>query len=322
MKKEDLLDYLIKQDDYISGSSLASIYGVSRNAIWKMVRQLEDDGIKIDSKPNKGYKIDKSINFINKAVLEQLINDDFYKIIVFKEIPSSNTYLKQNLDLEDGTVVFARSQTAGRGILDRTFYSPIDTGLYFSILVKPKTVATSSVYLTVLSAVACLEGIKEALGINVDIKWVNDLYKDGKKIAGILAEGTVNIDLNTLDKCIIGIGINVLRPTDGFNSEIKDIATYLIDKQDENLNYLAACILKAFKKHYLEYLNGDYRFKDTYIANQFLIGKDVESVNLATNEKRIVKVLKINDDCSLMVIDKDGNSFNINSGEVRLLLNN
>ena len=320
-KTDEILKYLLKASDYVSGEEIASNFAISRSAVWKMVRKLSESGIKIDSKPNKGYKIKEKVCFVNEVAINSYLDDDFYKISCFKELPSTNTYLKEHKDdLESGTVVFARYQSAGRGRMNRSFYSPLDTGLYFSILVKPNTLASSSIYLTVIAAISCLEGIKEALGIKLDIKWVNDLYKDGKKVGGILSEGSIDIDHNSLSSCIIGIGINVCKPVSGFCQELDGIASYLVDKCD--LNMVVSNILKAFKKYYLDYINGDYSFINIYKENQFIIGKRVESVNLASGEKKIVTVLQVNDDCSLLVKEDNNTIYSINSGEVRLIVNN
>ena len=318
--KDKLLKLLLNSSDYISGEALAKIMGVSRNAIWKAVKDLAESGIKIDSKPNKGYKLEGFIPFVNKMAIEEYLSDDFYKIIVFDTLDSTSTYLKaKNGEYDEAIVVFAREQTRGKGRLDRKFYSPKDAGLYFSILVRPKIAINQSIYLTVLSAVSVYEAILEELDIDLGIKWVNDLYLNGKKVCGILAEGAINIDYSNLDYCVIGIGINIFHPQNGLDNEIKDIATYILDKPYD-LNKIASCILKKFKIHYLEFLNGDYNFVNTYINHQMLIGKTVEVCNLYNEEKYKALVIKVNSDCSLCV-EKDGELININSGEVRLSLN-
>ena len=318
--KEELLKLLIESSDYLSGEELAKKMGVSRNAIWKSIIMLEEKGIKIDSRRNKGYKLASPVNFINKVVLDNYLDDDYYKTYVFDTLDSTSTYIKQHLsELEENSAIFAREQTSGRGRLNRKFFSPLDSGIYFSILVKPKICVDKSIYLTVLSAVSVYEAVSEVLGIDVGIKWINDLYKDDKKVCGILAEGAVNIDYNYLDYCIIGIGINVTRPLDGFN-DLSNIATYLTDSVCD-LNKIASSVLKKFKKHYLELLNSDLGFIDTYISKQMLIGKAVEVCNLYNEEAYEAKVIEVDKDCKLVVEDKEGKKIRLNSGEVRIILN-
>ena len=318
--KDKLLKLLLNSSDYISGEALAKIIGVSRNAIWKAAKDLTESGIKIDSKPNKGYKLEEFIPFVNKMAIEENLSDDFYKIIVFDTLDSTSTFLKSNnSEYQDGTVVFAREQTSGKGRLDRKFYSPKDAGLYFSILVKPKIAINQSIYLTVLSAVSVYEAIFEELNIDLGIKWVNDLYLGDKKVCGILAEGAINIDYNNLDYCVIGIGVNLFKPKNGLNEEIKDIATFILDRPYD-LNKVASAILKKFKIHYLDYLNGNYSFINTYKHHQLLIGKTVEVCNLYNDDKYKALVLKVNDDCSLLV-EAEGKQVNLNSGEVRIIIN-
>ena len=318
--KEELLKILLNHQDYISGSEIASILGVSRNAIWKAVTKLIEDGIKIDSKQNMGYKLVDYVPFVNKEVINHYLDDKFYDVSVFDSIASTSTYLKsRNEEFGEGIVVFAREQTSGKGRLNRKFYSPKDAGLYFSILVKPKTNVANSIYLTVLSAVSVYEAIKEELNFDLGIKWVNDLYLNNKKVCGILSEGAIKIESNTLDYCVIGIGINIFKPINGIDEEIKDIATYILNKPYD-LNKIACSILKKFKIHYLEFINGDYSFINTYKLHQLLIGKTVEVCNLYNDDKYLAKVLKVNDDCSLQV-EKNGESINLNSGEVRIIIN-
>ena len=319
--KDNLLKILLNQQDYISGEEIAQILGVSRNAIWKAVKDLIESGIKIDSKPNKGYKLEEFVPFINKIAIEDNLDDDFYNVVVYDKLDSSSTYLKaKNGEFRDGTVVFARCQTSGKGRLNRKFYSPIDAGLYFSILAKPKIKINKSIYLTILSAVSIYEAIKEELNIDLGIKWVNDLYLNDKKVCGILAEGAINIDYNNLDYCVIGVGINIFKPINGLDDEIKDIATYILDKPYD-LNKIACVILKKFKIHYLEFVNGDYNFVNTYINHQMLIGKTVEVCNLYNEEKYKALVIKVNNDCSLCVEKEDNSIVNLNSGEVRIIIN-
>ncbi|MBO4623056.1 MAG: biotin--[acetyl-CoA-carboxylase] ligase [Bacilli bacterium] len=318
--KEELLKILLNHQDYISGSEIASILGVSRNAIWKAVVKLAEEGIKIDSKQNMGYKLVDYVPFVNKEVINHYLDDKFYDISVFDSITSTSTYLKsKNEEFSEGKVVFAREQTSGRGRLNRKFYSPKDAGLYFSILVKPKIKVENSIYLTVLSAVSVYEAIFEELNIDLGIKWVNDLYLNDKKVCGILSEGAIKIEANSLDYCVIGIGINLFKPKNGLNEEIKDIATFILDRPYD-LNKVASTILKKFKIHYLDYLNGNYSFINTYKLHQLLIGKTVEVCNLYNDEKYKALVLKVNDDCSLLV-EAEGKQVNLNSGEVRIIVN-
>lgn len=318
--KDNILKLLINNSDYLSGEEMAKIIGVSRNAIWKNINSLIEDGIKIDSKANKGYKLAQSIHFLDKVVIDNYLGDDFYKTIVFDSLSSTSTYLKNHVsEYDEGTVVFAREQINGRGRLDRSFYSPKDTGIYFSILVKPHISINKTVYLTVLSAVSVNEAILEELGIDLGIKWINDLYKDDKKVCGILAEGAINIDYNYLDYCVIGIGINILKPKDGF-LDLEDKATF-ITSNDCDLNKIASAILKKFKKHYLELLEGNLSFVNTYIEKQILIGKQVEVLNLYNDTKYNADVIGVSSDCMLEVKKENGKIELLNSGEVRIIIN-
>ena len=154
-----------------------------------------------------------------------------HEIMVFDEIDSTNDEAKRMLekdDAADGTCLIANHQSAGRGRQGHSFYSPADTGLYVSMVRTDREVlhpATLS-KLTLAAAVATAEAIEEAVGVSPQIKWVNDLYLNGRKVAGILAEGVLSPD-GILTAVVLGIGINVSHTPSDFEGEVRDIAASL-----------------------------------------------------------------------------------------------
>lgn len=133
------------------------------------------------------------------------------KIIEYGIIDSTNLQARRLVEGAEGaeiqpTILLAEGQTAGRGRLGRSFYSPTDTGLYASLIIESPTELDKLLSLTALAAVAASETIEAAFGIRVGIKWVNDLYYNERKIAGILAESCVS---GTKRYIILGIGINL-----------------------------------------------------------------------------------------------------------------
>lgn len=126
-----------------------------------------------------------------------------------------------------GLVVIADRQTAGRGRMGRTFFSPPGCGLYLSLLLRPRLPAADALMLTTAAAVAVSDAIEAVSGIACGIKWVNDLYVGGRKVCGILAESGLRAD-GRLDWAVIGIGVNVRAPAGGFPAELRDIAGSLL----------------------------------------------------------------------------------------------
>lgn len=128
-------------------------------------------------------------------------------------------------EIPHGTVIIADSQTAGRGRLGRTFASPAGSGLYMSIVLRPSEALFNPMLVTCAAGVATTKALKKVCGIDADIKWVNDILVNDKKLCGILAEGMMNTCSGSLDAIILGIGINLKAPGTGYPEEIADIVT-------------------------------------------------------------------------------------------------
>ena len=196
-----------------------------------------------------------------------MVNIDIRK---FTTLDSTNTYLKalaQNGEKE-GVVIIADSQTSGRGRKGKSFFSPQGTGLYMSILLYPDKKISDPTYITTATAVALRRAIKEVYNKSTSIKWVNDIYLEGKKLAGILTEGAFSSD-GSFKYIIVGIGVNLT--TEAFPDEIKDIAVSLgEDKKEALIN----SILSHFFKIY-EDLNSPEIYKE-YVDASFIIGKEIE----------------------------------------------
>lgn len=190
-------------DNYISGSEIAESLNISRNAVWKAVKNLEADGIVIDSVTAKGYRLG-----CRDILAPELIPGR--KAVILEEIDSTNNYAKKLAAQGEpaGTVVLADTQTGGKGRLGRSFVSPKGRGLYMSMILRPEFDISLAPLITSAAAVAAAESVEELCGCDAAIKWVNDLYVGGKKICGILTEASINMEMNSLDYAVVGIGIN------------------------------------------------------------------------------------------------------------------
>lgn len=226
MTSQNLLEFLKKNSDkYTSGEELATHFGVTRAGVWKHIKKLQDEGVKIEGVTNKGYKL--LGNFILEGeILSQLLgnfnnsckNYGFEKITceVFDSITSTNTYAKTN-PKEGLHLICASEQTAGRGRRGNSFYSPKDTGVYFTMAFAPKSGETNT--FTLAAAVAVSETLTKMSGRDTKIKWVNDIFCENRKVCGILTEGTFDFESGELSSVIVGIGINI--ETEDFPDEIK-----------------------------------------------------------------------------------------------------
>lgn len=237
-----------------------------------------------------------------------------YRVTVVDETGSTNADVKTLAESGEpaGYVLIADRQTRGRGRLNRTFHSPKSTGLYLSILLRPAGSAHESVFLTTAAAVAAARGIKSAFGIDVGIKWVNDLYYKERKVCGILTESSINFDSGTLEYAVCGIGFNVFSPPDGFPEALTGIAGSLLDSYDAAARVrLAAAFLNEFYRIQTE---DRATVLNEYRRRSILIGKTVTSPTGAF--EGVAKVLGIDDSAGLIVRLSDGSSMTLSAGEV------
>ena len=164
--------------------------------------------------------------------LLQNINQN-YKIEYFSTIDSTNTYIKNLLEknLNQNLIVVADSQTAGRGRMGRSFYSPDASGLYFSLTIDLQNKNITPAQITAFSGVEVCNTIKEFFNIEAKIKWINDIFINNKKVCGILAEGIIDYNTGKIAKVVLGIGINLYKSKEDFPQEIQNIAGTVLEKE-------------------------------------------------------------------------------------------
>ena len=195
--------------EYLSGQDLSDVLKISRVAVWKHIKKIKTLGYKIESKQKLGYRL---VDDTEKLLPWEITTNLKTKIIgkrvhYFEEIDSTQNFAQQIASdkKENGTIVIAERQTAGRGRLDRKWTSP-KGGISFSLIIHPEFDVSSSTLIPILCAVALSKSIKLILGIETEVKWPNDITMDGKKVAGILVDASVQA--NNIDYLILGIGIN------------------------------------------------------------------------------------------------------------------
>ena len=318
--KEQTLQILIDtQGKAISGEEIAKKLGVTRSAVWKGIQNLQKDGYDIVGTTKKGYVLNGLSNKLSKeAICKKIKNNKFpLQIKVYDEVISTNLTAKEMAENgeQEGLVILAEMQTGGRGRLGRNFFSPKGTGIYMSMLLRPQIPMEQSILLTVASAVATAEAIEEVFGGDIEIKWVNDVWKDGKKVSGILTEGSISMETGELEYMVVGIGINVFVPQDGFPESLREIATAMAvgkDQMGEIRNLLVAKILQKFWKYYTNMEQGD--FYEKYKNRCFVIGKNVF---IEKKDSKIpVKVLDLDEQCRLVVQYESGEIAHLQSGEI------
>lgn len=318
--KDIVLDVLEHhRGEYISGGELAKTLEVSRNAVWKAIKSLEKEGYAIDAVKNKGYRLAENNDILSEQSIQKYLNkyQDVFQIEVFKSINSTNEVLKERAfgGEAEGTVLISEEQTNGKGQLGRKFYSPMGTGIYMSILLRPKMNMENALFITTSAAVAVAQAIEWVSHRKAEIKWVNDIYCNGKKVCGILTEAAFNIETSGLDYVVLGIGMNVKEPEHGFPEELADIADSIFPESDTDIrSQLVAEVLMRFWKYYENLEKKE--FVEEYKSRSCLIGKPI--IIESKEEKKEVMVMSINDQCHLIVKMADGSEEELCAGTVRL----
>ena len=322
--KEKILDIFEgNKGEFLSGGELAAKLNVSRNAVWKAVRQLEEEGYCFDSVSGRGYRLREESDVLSVHGIKKYLGStgDRFDLRVYKSITSTNTVLKEMAaaGAPEFTVLVACEQTAGRGRMNRKFYSPTSTGLYLSILLRPNVMAQEALFITTAAAVAVARAVEEISGRQAGIKWVNDVFVDGRKICGILTEATYDMESGTLEYAVAGIGVNICDPTDGFPDEIKDIAGSVFGRQMPPANVrnrIAAGIISYFTQWYDNL--PQHPFFDEYVRRSIVVGKDI--LVLGKEKPRPAKALSIDSNCNLHVRYYDGGEEILSSGEISVKL--
>lgn len=304
-------------DEYVSGAQLADEIGVSRNAVWKAVKALEAEGFLFEASTNKGYRLHAENNRLSEAIISAELHKPS-KVIVLEEVDSTNNYAKElaSSGAEDETVVAAEKQTSGKGRRGRGFSSPLGSGLYMTMIIRPKFGMESAQLITSCAAVAAAEAVEDLCGSSVNVKWVNDLYMNGKKICGILTEASLSMETRSLDYAVIGIGINVRSIREYFSDELKKTATSIEDETGLKLsrNKLCGAVINRLRSRLENLESRD--FLSEYRRREILTGNEI-TANVG-GETVSGKAIGIDDSAGLIVRLEDGTERVFSSGEANL----
>ena len=300
----------------VSGAEIAKALNISRTSIWKVINSLRNDGYTINAVTNKGYSLADNTDLISKEGISLYLNKEFsnIEIYTYKTTTSTNEVAKKLA--KHGTVVISEEQTAGKGRMGRSFYSPANTGIYMSIILRPNLTAMDSVLITTSSSVAICDAINKVTGIECQIKWINDIYINNKKIGGILTEASTNFESGTIDYLILGIGINFNNPKDNFPDDLKEIADSLYKGNSNGINRNILCaeilnnILSIIPK--IKY----YDFIQEYKKRSIILNQEIMYTSGGICSKG--KAIDINNDGSLVIKHDDGSIKILNSGEVSI----
>lgn len=233
------------------------------------------------------------------------------KIETVDIIDSTNDEMKRRAEKGEGEIslLIAEEQTRGRGTKGRSFFSPEGTGIYMSFLLRPTYTPQECTFLTTMTAVCCAKAIEKAIGIKLQIKWVNDLYFKGKKVGGILSQAHLSKNGKEIEWAVVGIGINLSEPEGGFPEELKEIATALGKKDGQIKNRLISEIANEFTSYYRNLTQKE--FIEEY--SERLLGLNEEITIKEGEEEYKGTVIGIDAMCRLKISLPDGSERILNS---------
>lgn len=317
-----ILSALRANPDGISGAQLAEQLEISRAAIWARIEELRAVGYDIEAGPHFGYRLVDSPDALHADDLlarlgqTRVIGRD---IRVFEQTTSTNDIIEKLArdGVKEGVVVFAESQTRGRGRLGRKWVSPAHQGLWFSILLRPDMRPQETTQLTVASATALRRAIVAETKLQPGIKWPNDMLVGGKKVAGILTELSAEVD--RVKHITLGIGIDVNLDANEFPSDLRKIATSLKVETGGFVPRaeLATAILRELDVDYTRICAGKFpEVADEWEAHCVTIGKNV-TVQVG-NRKLRGRAESLDDDGALLLRTEHGHLERITGGDVTL----
>ncbi|HFI0694386.1 TPA: bifunctional biotin--[acetyl-CoA-carboxylase] ligase/biotin operon repressor BirA [Streptococcus suis] len=308
MKTYQKIYLLLKEkDDYISGEDLAQELGISRTSIWKAIRQLEAHALTIEAARNRGYKLTEG-----DLLLPDLISQEL-QLPVHLNADSDSTQLDAKQGIEAGhtspALYLAPYQNKAKGRFGRPFYASKSGGIYMSLRLSPNVPFLEFKPYTILAAAAVVKAIQSLCDLDVQIKWVNDIYLGQKKVAGILTEAISSMENQRVTDVIIGVGINV--HIDDFPKELRQSAGNLFDDQPPfTRNQLITAIWKAF------FETDEKELIALYKEKSLVVGQQVSFVENQVEFKGTA--IAVTDTGNLVIQLDNGKAKIISSGEISL----
>ena len=321
--KEKLLALLEdSKGTFFSGEEIARTLQVSRAAVWKAVSALREDGYTIDAATNKGYRLSPDSDILSPQGIRRFLKPEYrdLDLTVLPTAPSTNALVreKDNQGRPEGCISIACEQTDGRGRYGRQFFSPVDSGVYLSLLLRPTAYSPQqATCLTAAAAAAMCQAIEAVTGQQPGIKWVNDIFLRGKKVCGILTEAAVGLETGTLNYMVLGAGVNLYPPVKGFPEEIQSIAGSVLERScPEAKNRLVGEFLNRFWDFYS---HPECRaYLEDYRARSLAIGRNVTV--LSAGKAVSAYAYGIDDDFRLLVRYENGDTEALSYGEIRIQL--
>ncbi len=296
----------------MSGNAISKELGISRAAVWKQICNLRREGYRINARPNCGYRLEEEPDRLNKDLLKER------GIMYYREVDSTNLVARRLA--EEGypsyTTVIAEEQLQGRGRLGRDWFSPACSGLWFSVVLRPEKITLANAApVTLVTAAALANNLKNRQGLAVKIKWPNDLLINAKKFGGILSE--VKGEPDRIEYLIIGVGLNVNQQADDFPADLKKQATSLLlesGRAFDRTSLFFSLWENLCRAYDLFMEEGFTPFRESLLAYQSFLGREVKVT--WSGGTLVGLAVDLDRDGSLLVKDKKGAVQRIYYGEI------
>ena len=313
--KEQVLYMLEEAPQGLSGQVLAMRLGVSRAAVWKAVRALKAEGCTIEGVTNRGYRLIRGLDNLSAESISGLCHTP---VEVFETLPSTNIIGRERAvsGAPHGTVIIANTQSSGRGRRGRSFVSG-GLGIYMSVVLYPDIAPADASLVTTAAAVAVRDAIEQVCGKECGIKWVNDLFLDGKKVCGILTEAVTDMESGEISGMVVGIGINFRGTENDFSPELRNIAGFVMGPDEApgpDRNALTAQVTVNLLERvaHME----DRQFLEDYRRHSIVLGQRVEYMR--GGHRFVGTATGIDDNGALEVYRDDRVRETISAGEVSI----
>lgn len=314
----ELLTFLKEKNEYVSGQEIADAMGVSRNAVWKHIEALRREGIEVEAVSGKGYRLIGDNDAFGERSIKAALHTGWLgkELLFFKETDSTNDELKRRAakGADEGLMAVADVQTKGKGRRGRGWENPAGVNIAMSYLLRPSFPPDTAPMMTLVMAIAAAKGIRDISGLDVKIKWPNDIVINGKKLVGILTEMTAEPDY--IQDVVIGTGINVNGKD--FPESIRDRATsmYIEGGRVYSRTEVTAAVTDAFEEYYAVFckkgdMSGLKRIYDSSCAN---VGTKVKVLDPRGEYE--AQAHGIDDRGRLLITKEDGTEDTVYAGEV------
>lgn len=314
--RQQIIKFLLSQEEYQSGEALSAQLGISRAAVWKHIKALREEGAEIDAHTNKGYRLIRLPDLLKPEYIGAYLDDYRVPMRWFEEVGSTNDYGKKwaQEGAEDGSVVVAEHQTMGKGRLNRSWESVPHGSVEMSIVLRPKIPPQQAAGINFAVALGVAAAIEKGYGVSTKIKWPNDITYQNKKICGILTE--MSADMDHIEYAVSGAGVNANQET--FHGELKEKATSIriITGKSVNRAQLCAMEIQEILRYYKKYIvSGMSSIIQEYKEKSAVLGKQI---NVIAGAETYCGFCKGFAEDGTLLVEVDGELRRLLAGEVSI----